>query len=396
MTDEYAGHARQYRTFIGAVRLICDDLGIHFEDGKIYKPRPNGGSTYRFHAEGEHTLDFFLDTFVRANKIQKACVHISIRHGRGGEPFYDDDDIAERINERGYLERWATQALHRFNLKHHPVNLDALFDKTCIRVYGTYDDPNLAVKEMKLLVNGMRFAEPNKPAYRFRHVNGLMRTYSYCFYVGDGSAVRFWAFFHDMGGLDSGGHSKYLKDVEEMVAENLPTNLKCRDIERARLLKFLSEHVTAFNRVARNTLCFDLGRDRSNFGARFSKEYSKFLMRCDNGEYYQALRDLRALVQTAMEKVCEKKGVPLPGKPNIAKLCGRLVEHNVLDGEETTRYGAFSVAANKAAHRALPTEGDFLAQNTEDRVKTAILLGTQLIGELGGMVEGVDDADGDY
>ena len=249
---------------------------------------------------------------------------------------------------------------------------------------------------MKLFLNGMRFAEKDKPAYRFRHIENLMRKFSYCFFVSDGSAAHFWAFFHNMGGLDSGGHNISLKMVEEMIATNLSTHLKCVDIEYAKLCKFLSEHVTAFNRVKRNTISFDLDQDLGNFGVEFSKTYSKFLENCDNGEYSQALRDLRALLQTAMEKVCEEKGAPLPDKPGIANLCGSLVEHGVLNGREKPRYDAFSSVANSPAHRVSPAYGDLLDQNTKNRAKMTIALGTQIIDELGGMMSYADDFDEDY
>ena len=393
--DEYAGHEKQYRRFVAATRLICDDLGIHFKGGEINQAESDNGSTYRAYVDGKYALDFSLDTFVNDGKIWKTLVHISIKYDRGSIPFYEGGDIVEHVNEDGYLERWATRALHNFNLKHHSVNLDALFGETDIRVYGTYDDPILALKEMKCFLNGMRLAETDKPAYRFRHVEGLMRTFSYGFFVSDGSAAHFWAFFHNMGGLDSGGHNISRKAVEDMIAANLSTDMKCVDIEYARLRKFLSGHVTAFNRVTRNTLSFHLNHVSDNFGAEFSKTYSKFLESCDNGEYSQALRDLRALLQTAMEKVSKKNDVPLPNKPNISKICARLVDHDVLDGEETTRYGLFSLVANVSAHRISPTEDDLLYQDTEDRAKTAILLGTQLVNDMDSMMNHPEDFDED-
>ena len=392
--NEYAGHIKQYQRFVDAARLICDDLDMSFKDEKIDRAESDRGSTYHIYVGGKYTLDFSLNTVVKANKIQETHIQVKIKYDKDSVSFDESDDIAEYVNEDGYLERWTTQALHNFNLKHHPVELDALFGKADIRVYGTYNDPDLALKEMKLFMDGMWFAKTDKPAYRFRHVDSLMRTYSYCFFVSDGSAVPFWAFFHNMGGLDNGYHiSRHLKKVEDMITINISTDLKCHDVEYARLRKFLSEHVTAFNRVTRNTLSFDLNHVSDNFGTEFSETYSKFLESCDNEEYSRALRDLRALLQTAMEGVCKEKGVPLPDNPDINKLCAGFIKHGLLDGKETTRYGAFSVVANTSAHRVFPTENDLLDQNTKDKVKTAILLGTQLVADMDDMMTYTDDFD---
>ncbi len=392
--NEYAGHDEQYHLFINGASYMCDDLGISLKDADINKKESLNGSTYRIHIEGEHTLDFLLDTFVKANKIQKTDVHVDISYNKGSASFYEYTNIAERINEDGYLVRWVTQVIHNFNLKHRPVNLEALFGTTEIRVYGTYRDPILALKEMELLLNGMQYAELNKPiVYKFRHVGDLTRTFSYCFFVSDNHGPNFWAFFHNMSGLDSGGRNISLKIIKEMIATNAAPDLQHVDIEYARLYKFLSRHVTTFNHVGRNTLSFNLNHVWGDFGTTFSESYSKFLESYDNEEYPRALRDLRTLLQTAMEIVCEKNEITIPDKPNIGTLCSSLVESKVLDGKITVWCCAFLSVANLSAHREFSTEDDLLDQNMKDRIKITILLGTQLINELGNKIGWVDDSD---
>lgn len=394
-TNEYAGHAKHYSLFLDAAKFLCDGLGINFQDEKIDSHKSDKGSTYIIRVEGKHILDFSLNTFVKENKLQEVRTHVGIGYDKGSAPFCEYEDIVEHINEDDYLIRWVTQAMHNINLKHSPVDLDALFSTTEIRVYGTYSDPILALKEMEILLNGMQFSKMSKPiVYRFRHVDGLTRTFSYCVFVSGDRGPNFWAFFHKMGGLDSGGYSKSLEIVEAMIATNPEPDLRPVDIEYARLHKFLAEHVTTFDRVRRNTLFFDLNHVGGDFGQTFSESYSKFLESYDNGEYSRVLRDLRTLLQTAMEIVCEKKSIAIPDKPNISKLCSLLVKEGVLDEKTTTWYCAFSSVANTPAHRELPTSNDgFLDENVEERTKMTILLGTQLINELGSTIEWMDDLD---
>ena len=385
--DEYAGHVEQYRLFVDTLHLMCGDLGMRFKDAKIDKAESPRGSTYHAHVEGQLTLGFLLDTFVQDNKIQETRVRVDIGYDKGSASFYEIADIGGHVNERGYLERWATRAIHNFNLEHNPVNLDALFGTVPMRVYGTYNDPILALEEMRLLLDGMQFATMDKPIiYRFRHVDGLMRTFSYCIFVSDGHASDFWAFFHNMGGLDSGGHSKSLKTIEDMIATNTAVDLKRVDIKYARLRKFLSERATMFNRAGRSTPSSYLSHVSGSFGAAFSESYSKFLDAHDNGEYSRALRDIRALLQMAMEEVCKQKEIDIPSKPTITKLHDRLVKHGILDGKTRAWYCAFLSIANLSARREFPTREDLLDQNTESRVKTTILLGTQLVQELDSVV----------
>lgn len=377
---------------------MCGDLGINFLDENIDKCESTKGSTYSIRLEGKHTLDFLLGTFVEENKLQKVNVQVKIGYDKGSAPFYADIDIVEHINKDNYLTRWVTQTMHSFNLKYNPVNMDALFGTTEVRVYGTYSNPILALKEMEILLNGMRYAEMNKPiVYKFRHVDDyLMRRYSYCFFVSDDRGTNFWAFFHDMGGLDSGGHSIAFEMVEAMIEANATVDLRQTDIEYDRLYKFLSEHVTTFSYVDKNELCFDLGYGWSGFGATFFESYSKFLERYHDGEYSQVLRDLRALLQAAMGVVCKKKGIAVPSNPDINKLCSLLVKNKVLDGKTTVWYCAFSSIANLAAHGEFPTKDDLLDESVKNRAKITILLGTQLISELDDAINWVEDSNGAY
>lgn len=382
--NEYVGHLKQYGLFLDTARFMCNDLGINFQSKKIEREKSSHGSTYSIYVEGIYTLYFLLDTTVTTNKVQKTEVTVDIRYDGGSASFHVSDDITEHTNKDGYLERWATKTMHDFKLKHYPVNLDALFGTAGIRVYGTYIDPHLALKEMKLLLNGMQFAKMNKPiVYRFRHVDGhFIRTYSYGFFVSNDYNPDFWAFFHNMGGQDSDSRAFTLKRADTMIASNPTTDLRLHDIEYDKFRRFLSENVTTFNYVGKNALSFDVYPGQENFGETFSESYSKFLERYYNREYSQALRDLRALLQMAMEIVCEKKKITIPEKPKIYDLCLRLVKNKILDGKTTEWYRAFSSVANSAAHGEFPTKDDLLNQNVKNRTKMAILLGTHLIGEL--------------
>ena len=393
--DEYAGHIKQYRLFHDVVRFMCDDLRISFKAENIDKTESDKGSTYRAHMEGKHTLNFLLDTIVKTNKIQEVRAAIDIEYDKGSASFCTSEDVAKYINEDGYLTRWATRAIHNFNLKHHPVNLNTLFATTEIRVYGAYSDHTLALKEMKFLLYGMQFIKMDNPiVYKFRHVNDLTRTFSYCIFVKDDYYPNFWAFFHNMGGLDSGGYRTALKSIEDMISTNTTVDFRRVDIKYAILRKFLSEHVTTFNRVEQDTISFDLYHVWGNFGLGFAESYSKFLESYDNSEYHRALRDLRTLLQTAMEIVCEKHKIAIPRQSTIAKLCSLLIKNKVLDGKTRTWYCAFLSIANLPAHREAPIDNDLSYQN-EDRIRITILLGTQLINELGGIIDWLDDSEND-
>ena len=183
--NEYVGHLKQYGLFLDTAKFMCNDLGINFQSKKIEREEsPPWISIQHIRRGYLHPLLFTLTPTVTTNRIQKTEVTVDIRYDGGSASFHVSDDITEHINKDDYLERWATKTMHDFKLKHYPVNLDALFGTAGIRVYGTYSDPHLALKEMKLLLNGMQFTKMDKPiVYRFRHVDGhFIRTYSYGFF----------------------------------------------------------------------------------------------------------------------------------------------------------------------------------------------------------------------
>ena len=116
------------------------------------------------------------------------------------------------------------------------------------------------------------------------------------------------------------------------------------------------------------------------FGPIFSLNYSKFLDTYENGDYSRALRDLRALLQTAMEFICAKKSIPIDSEPNINNLRALLIKKNIMDGKMTVWYCAFTQTANVPAHKVYSPSGE--DDVSDEQLKTAIVIGVQLIAEL--------------
>ncbi|MGH9923222.1 MAG: hypothetical protein ACRD38_10755, partial [Nitrososphaerales archaeon] len=120
------------------------------------------------------------------------------------------------------------------------------------------------------------------------------------------------------------------------------------------------------------------------FGRDFVEAYSKFEERYAAKEYPQALRDLRALVQHALEISCQKKDIDISNmkEPDINKISGLLISNNVIDGRLQSWFHAFSSIANQAAHRVFPSNKDLERPNLTQRITVTFQLGTQLISEL--------------
>lgn len=389
--DDYPGHARQYGLLRNTISNICNDLGLNDKNMETKRTESSAGSTYRTRIVGEYTLNFELDTFVKKNKIQKIMAYIGIKYDSDSVSFQIHDDITKYINQDNYLERWAAHAIHKFNLEHNPINLNTRFGESILKVYGYSDNP-LSLKEMSLLLDGMQKTKTDKIlAYKFRHVDTLMRTYSYCFFVSDGYYPNFWVFFLNLGGLDSGGHSESLRLAESIIASKTEVELRPADIEYVRLRKFLSERVQAFNFEGENTLIFNLFV-LGDFDPTFFELYSKFLERYKNEEYSEALRNLRVLVQMSMETVYKKNQIQIPKKPSINTLCSELIKNEILDEVMRAWCCAFTSVANLSAHREFPSNDEFFNQNTEDRIKITILLGIYIINSLGDTIDVLDDS----
>ena len=269
--------------------------------------------------------------------------------------------------------------LHLFNQKRNSKVLDVLFSNTPIRVYGLPNNMDWTWPELHHFVNGINAVQAdNVLIYKFRHVDldTKYRSFSYSFFQGS-----FWVCFLNVGGLDSGGANCNLRRVEDLIKNmSRPAVEECIDVEYYKLEDFLAKRVAPFEPQKRGLVSFQLSEVVTHkFGPRFALAYSKFLDTYESGDYNQALRDLRAVLQTAMEIICVKKSISVGKSPDINSLRGLLINHNVIDGKMTVWYCAFTQTANTPSHKVYSPSGDDIS---DERLKTAILIGTQLIAEL--------------
>lgn len=385
-TSDHDKQDEQYNKFLTATSHISSKLKI--DPAKVTKNRGEhrAGSFYYSTGEGdENTFCFWFTADRKDDEINRVLASVEIYYNEFSARFEVNDDITAN-NHGNYLSKWADWVIYSFNQHRNSGGLDALFDNMPIKVYGLPNDMDWTEPELIHFINGIN-AQPQKVLiYKFRHIDPdtKYRSFSYAFFQGS-----FWVFFLVVGGLDSGGAHCNLDRVEELIENiNVPTYIKNKDIDYYELKEFLARRVAPFEPERKGEITFKLDEvNADKFGARFSGSYSKFLINYENEDYVQALRNLRALLQTAMEIICEQRSFEIDKKSDINKLCSLLVKEKIIDKEMVVWYCAFTSVANTPSHKDYsPTGDDF----SDEQLRTAILVGTQLIA---GLEDAVEDRD---
>lgn len=379
-------HDEQYAEFLTVARYLASELNINPK--KITNDRIDSriNSYYASIGEGDkYAFIFQFNVFRKRGKIYQVVVSVNIHYNCFSARFDVNDDITAK-NHGKYLSKWADWVIYSFNQHRNSGGLDALFSNVPVKVYGLPHDMEWTEPELNHFINGINAQPHSVLIYKFRHIDPdtKYRSFSYAFFQGS-----FWTFFLAIGGLDSGGSHSDLDRVKEMIKNiSVSVDMKNIDTNYYELEEFLARRVTSFEPHRKGEIAFKLDEvNAGKFGTRFSSSYSKFLNDYESKDYVQVLRNLRALLQTAMEIVCKQHSLEISSNANIGDLCALLVKEKIVNGRMTVWYCAFTSIANMPSHKDYsPTGDDF----SDEQLKTAILIGTQLISGLGDAVKEYD------
>jgi len=386
----------KWSEFIEATKQVSYDLDIPEEvvnvESDLYEP-------YFFYtASSQHeklpNFTFQVDYTCKARDEGKPQLYatLEIDFEDHTPAFYMQSALGNGSYPPDSLTRWAAWAVHKFNLKHNPTNLENLFGETSIRVYGLPHYSHPTITEMQLLMWGLRKAASQVTVHRFRHLreDDWYRSYSYAIWART-EYHGHWVFFYEAGGLDSGEAHRDMKTMEQLILGlGKRANVRNHDIESAILERFLLKRCEGFESIIRDSdlptahcLALDGGLE-TTFGLEFSKHVRNIEMSYENEDYATSLRDLRVVIQEALEQIAEHRKVELANisRPNIPKLAQRLKDANVLDELLLPWFSAFTSIANLSSHRLFPSSADLKEPVMRRRVLTCFAIGRQLLIEL--------------
>jgi hypothetical protein len=215
-----------------------------------------------------------------------------------------------------------------------------------------------------------------------------LRTFSYALLVSPNGRSAIWAVFPKACGLDSGGNLlayQLFERLIQMLTTKLEVDLKKYDVPYQELEIFLLkeyERLYSLNgdKDIKSLFRYDESLEvLSGSGVDLENVLDGFQRR----NYSQALRDLRALVQSAEENLIARRGISRPPKPNVNNLAEVLIKANVIDKGLDLWFLAFSSIANNASHNTgFPTEQYMKDPVLQKRVFLTFYLGVHLLEEL--------------
>ncbi len=385
-----------FEEFKSACEQICFDLGIDFDDIKLsHNATAKIGLDYVGHGGLDNNyFNFHVRTVTKEDDVQSGqmTASLEITYSESASTFYFHENIDYMRGHPGFLGRWTAWAVSKFNSEHNPVNLDSLFHEMDIKTYGVPRYSHPTQTEFRIFLNGVSKLNMQKLLiYKFRHAedNYHYRAYSYAFFPISEHLGSLWVFFPQLRGLDSGGASGDLRDLEEEIINlGIPIERNFFDIPYEKLAKFLDENAlnTFGNKTIDDETLKFLGLDKhsSPFGTSFDESYEKILEYLDEKEIPEALRNLRILIQESLETLCTQSSISLGDDKDrtIAKLAEKLIKNNVMDEELRIWFMAFSSIANKSAHRAYPGKTEEQDLDLMRRINLTLAVGMNLVSEL--------------
>jgi len=312
-----------------------------------------------------------------------------------GAPYYYSQKINFLKTHSNYLSRWVAWAVHNYRLQYEKVNLNALFHEVDIHVYSIPGYSRTTDREAVVLFNGIIATQKDKVIiYKFRHVRPdyYLRSFSYAVYVRPKGYQDFIVFFPYNCGLDSGGSRttyRHFRSLIEMINKKLDVEIKEYDIQYDELEEYLQKNAIGFPSLYRDESLTPLWYISEPVKVLNGSEiaFKNFKKRLEGKEYPQALRDLRALVQQALENVINNFNLDGGSLTNINKLASFLVNKQLLDGRLLSWFNAFTSIANIASHKDYPTKKDMESHALHERILLTFNLGLHLLEELDGLVK---------
>ena len=314
-----------------------------------------------------------------------------IKYEEHGQPFemrYTFENPQINLDIIG----WTTWVLHSFNLKYHPLNLEGKFLNSPLRVYGSSDSHLETLAEFQLLMRGLRACESDVIVLKLRHVDPVdwMRSYSYAIWA-EPRYAGIWVFFLNAAGLDTRGGKRDLAIIEKLIRSLEPKRVSVTtyDVSLRMLESFLARTHNDFRRFdsefsAEYSQRIALNDGEDPFGTEITDSLRKATDSFWSRDYPGALRDLRAVVQDALELLAQKESVNLKeiDKPNINRIAHKLADENVLDGRLVSWFDCFASFANVASHGNFPNEEEWKDMSIRSRVLATFIIGRQLLVEM--------------
>jgi hypothetical protein len=292
---------------------------------------------------------------------------------------------------------------HQFNIQNNPINLSNLFFGSNVKAYNlpylVYPGPI----EFDIFLTGFaNRIENNTTVISLRHVRDNSKfdvkepfkaSYTYVFLIETelkiantspdsyGSVYHpipsHWIFYLNIP-LDPSSIKNRLSKSNG-PAEGI-INMPKYDLEYENLEIFLKER----NALEKDKDNFAVVNriDKNLFSEDFEKDFLDCLKSFDDKEYQSSMRDLRALVQRALEFACNRLGIAVNNPPKIHNLVDKLFKSKIISSDIVAQFTAFSSIANLSSHGDHPNSKEIAHPITKNRYILAFYLGCQLINEV--------------
>jgi hypothetical protein len=391
---------RMKSEFVRASKQIAAELGISVKSTSydLAYEKDSDFAWWASSQEGNSTIPGFtlsldLDSRWSGKSELKLSVELilDIYYEKHAQPFEIEYTFE---NAQNYLDivGWVGWALHSFNLKFHPLNLESRFANSSIRVYGSSKSRLETLAEFYLLMNGLRASQSDVIVLKLRHVDpdDWMRYYSYAVWA-EPKYSGIWVFFLNASGLDSGGARRDLAIIEKLIGSlgKKRISVTTHDVSLRILESFLARMCRNINSFDNNFSLQSLQDSELHyvsdvFGLEITESVSKATESFWSRDYARALRDLRAVVQDTLELVAERESIDLSGvaNPSVNKIARKLIEEKILDGRLASWFDCFTSFANVASHGNFPSEEDWKNTKIRARALATFVIGRQLLVEL--------------
>jgi len=312
--------------------------------------------------DDKHSIKVKLDIQQHVSNKIKISFFFSVRNKYGVYNFHKSDTF---FKEKLWIDfkSWINESLHQHNLKKTEKPFEYHFgERPCLNL-NIWRDSFGKFTAFEIILDGIKSKTEDLLVYRIRSIKDSTQFHSYAIFIPKIYSLfnhSFWFFFPK---LDSPNEDvKYYYQVHEEIEEllnNLKNDLEIEIVDIDMKLDNLFYKLDQRHKVERQdrlyggdlvdiTLnCIKLPSEKHDLFFKKLKRINKEIMA---GEIDDALRDLRALIQSSGEYILKTNNIDYRDKANLKDIGGTLASNDLIDGRSKPWFEAFHGFSSQYSH----------------------------------------------
>jgi len=381
--------------FRESVEIVKDDFGIledNIDNLMLGDKSLNCTFTSRLESE-KRSITVKMDIKQISDEF-KIFYFFSVQDKYGVYNFYRANNSLKKEVALDF-KNWINESLHQHNLEKNEKPFEYHFgERPCLNL-NIWRDSFGKFSAFEIILEGIKSKMDDLLIYRIRSIKNGAPFNSYAIFIPQiyfAFNHSFWFFFPklDSPNEDVKFYYQVYEEVEELL-DNLKNDLEIQIVDIDMKLDHLFYKLEQRHKIERQDRLYggdlvDVTLNCIKLPSEKHELYFKKLKRIDKeimaGEVDDALRDLRALLQSCGEYILQTKNIDYRDKATLYDIGSTLASNDIIEGRYKPWFEAFHGFSSQYSHLVEKSSYDIRDLRINSWVYNVINIGKQLLLEL--------------